>query len=80
MDAVTRVVMLAALALTLGGCGESGGSPGKPPPHTAEEDAAIKAAKAATPQQQIEQIEKGPMPADQKAVMIKAIKDKNGLP
>lgn len=72
--------VLAAVALALAGCGTSGGSPGKPPPHTPEEEAAIKAANAMTPQQQIEQIEKGPAPTDQKESMIRAIKAKNGLP
>ena len=75
-----RTAALAALALILVACGNSGGSPGKPPPHTAEEEAAIKAANAMTPQQQIEQIQTGPAPADQKEAMIRAIKEKNGLP
>jgi hypothetical protein len=60
------------------GCGASNST--KAPAHTAEEDAAIRAAQALTPQQQIEQIEKGPAPADQKAAMIQAVKAKNGLP
>ncbi len=73
-----RALLGAGLALALVGCGSSTST--KAPPHTPEEDAAIKAAKALTPQQQIEQVEKGPLPPDQKATLINSIKAKNGLP
>jgi hypothetical protein len=75
---VIRSAILASLAAVILGCGNSNST--QAPPHTAEEEAAIKAAKAMTPEQQIEQVEKGPLPPEQKAAMIQSIKAKNGLP
>ena len=75
---MSRWLPLAGLAMVLLGCGDSNSTAA--PAHTAEEEKAIQGAKALTPQQQLEQAEKSPLPAEQKAALIKSIKEKNGLP
>lgn len=71
---LTLVAALFALPL-LGGCGSADSVPG----HTADEQKLVDQIKNETPQQQIDRIEKGPMPADAKAKMIQKIKSENGI-
>jgi hypothetical protein len=67
---------LVALSLpVLSGCG----SGNQVPAHTADEQKAVNDLNNMTPEQQIERIQKGPMPDSAKAAMIKKIKDENGL-
>ena len=79
MEQGLRTLLALASALIalpiLGGCG-SGDSV---PSHTADEQKLVDQLKNETPQQQIERIQKGPMPEDAKASMIKKIKDQNGI-
>ena len=73
-----RGIALLSLAAVVVGCGSSP-NPNNPPAHTAEEEAAIRSAQGLTPQQQLEQAEKSPLPADQKAALVNSIKEKHGL-
>lgn len=75
---MSRWVLLAVLVTPLLGCGDSNSTAA--PAHTAEEEKAIQGAKAMTPAQQLAAAEKSPLPPDQKAALIKSIKEKNGLP
>jgi hypothetical protein len=54
-------------------------NPNAVPAHSATEQKAINDYNKLTPQQQIDLIEKGPMPAAAKAAMVQRIKTKNGL-
>ena len=67
-------LLLFAIPL-LGGCGNADSVPA----HSADEQKLVDQMKAETPQQQIERIEKGPMPQSAKESMIKKIKDDNGM-
>lgn len=68
--------LVAALAASLiGGCGSADSVPG----HTADEQKLVDQMNAETPQQQIERIQKGPMPEAAKPAMIQRVKDKYGL-
>ncbi|RYG23033.1 hypothetical protein EON82_15285 [bacterium] len=70
------LALASALALPLlGGCG-SGDSV---PTHTADEQKLVDQLKNETPEQQIERIQKGPMPESAKAAMIQKIKDEHGI-
>lgn len=75
---MSRWLLLTGLAVALVSCGDSNSTAA--PAHTAEEEKAIAGAKALTPQQQLEQAQNSPLPADQKAALIKSIKEKHGLP
>lgn len=66
---------IAVSAIALVGCGNANDTP----PHNAEEAKAVQEVGSRTPQQQIEAAENSPLPADQKAALIKSIKEKNGL-
>jgi len=68
-------LFLTAATLVAAGCGNSANVPA----HSATEDKAIAELKSMTPQQQIDRIQKGPMPASAKESMIKKIKDANGM-
>lgn len=68
-------LLFGATVLIAAGCGDSSGIP----PHSPEETKAINEIKNETPQQQIDRIQKGPMPESAKASMIQQIKDKNGI-
>jgi len=72
--ALLAVALLAAPLL--GGCGNN---PDAVPAHTAQEQKLIDEMKSLTPQQQIERIQKGPMPESAKAATIQKIKDANGI-
>ncbi|MDR3689118.1 MAG: hypothetical protein P4L46_07040 [Fimbriimonas sp.] len=74
---VTRPgLFLALIAFLVAGCA----NPNSVPVHSATEDKAINELKNMSPQQQIDRIQNGPMPASAKAAMIKKIKDKAGIP
>lgn len=64
------------LAAFLMGCGSN---PDAVPTHTADEQKLVDQLKSETPQQQIERIQKGPMPDSAKSAMIQKIKDENGI-
>ena len=68
-------VLLTAAAIAAAGCGSSE----TVPTHSPTEQKALAELKNMTPQQQIDRIQKGPMPASAKESMIKQIKDKNGM-
>lgn len=65
----------AIAALCLAGCGQGAGVP----THTADEQKAVDDLKNETPEQQIERIQKGPMPESAKAAMIQRIKQEHGM-
>lgn len=69
------MIGLAFLTPLLGGCGNAD----QVPAHTADEQKAVDELASLTPQQQIDRIEKGPMPAAAKTAMIDKIKKENGL-
>ena len=69
------LLLLAAATLVAAGCGSSSGVLA----HDAREQKALDDLKKETPEQQIERIQKGPMPASAKDAMIKKIKDANGI-
>ncbi|MDR3688145.1 MAG: hypothetical protein P4L46_02115 [Fimbriimonas sp.] len=69
------MLLLAAATLAAAGCG----NPNAVPSHSDVETKAINELKSMTPEQQIERIEKGPMPASAKAAQIQKIKDKAGI-
>jgi len=69
-----RFLSMVVACLALAGCGS-----GKTYKHTATEEAALEQMRNETPEQKIERIQKGPMPASQKDAMIKEIKEKNGI-
>jgi hypothetical protein len=72
------LVAIFALTLTasfLGGCGSADKAPG----HTAEEQKLVDELNNQTPEEQIERIQKGPMPQAAKDEMIKKIKQENGI-
>jgi len=71
----TIYAFLTILTPLLGGCGSANDIPA----HTADEQKAVDELNSMTPQQQIDRLEKGPMPADAKAAMIAKIKKENGL-
>jgi hypothetical protein len=73
---VKYILLLTVTALAVTACD----NPNAVPTHSAADDKAINALKSMTPQQQIDLIQKGPMPPSAKASMIKKIKDKNGIP
>ena len=66
---------VALLTPLFGGCGNADAIPS----HTADEQKAVDELQSLTPQQQIDRLEKGPMPAAAKAAMIAKIKKDNGL-
>lgn len=66
----------AACLPLLGGCGSD---PNAVPAHTADEQKLVDQLAHETPQQQIDRVQKGPMPQAAKDAMIKKIKDANGL-
>ena len=73
-----RPLILASALLTLpllGGCGSADSVPS----HTADEQKLVNELKNETPQQQIDRIQKGPMPEAAKATMIQKIKSENGI-
>lgn len=76
---MNRPVFLLALTAIgtplLGGCGSGDGVPS----YTAQESKLVNELKAETPEQQIERIQKGPMPESAKAAMIDQIKKEHGL-
>jgi hypothetical protein len=55
------------------------GNPNQVPAHSAADEKAIQYLKSMTPQQQIDRIQSGPMPAAAKTAMIAKIKAQNGL-
>lgn len=67
--------LLAGTLLFVGGCGASD----VVPKHSAEEEKALQEMKTLTPEQQIERIQNGGMPASAKEAMIQEIKTKHGL-
>lgn len=71
----TAYAFLVVLTPLVGGCGSGNDIPA----HTADEQKAVDELKSLTPQQQIDRLEKGPMPAAAKAAMIDKIKKENGL-
>jgi hypothetical protein len=73
--ALILAAALSAIPL-LGGCGSSADSV---PGHTADEQKLVDQVKNETPQQQIDRIQKGPMPEAAKATMIQKIKSENGI-
>jgi hypothetical protein len=68
-------IALAFFTPLLGGCGSANDVPA----HTADEQKAVSELNSMTPQEQIDRLEKGPMPAAAKAAMIAKIKKDNGL-
>jgi len=68
--------ILAVVAAPLLGCGNGADNV---PSHTADEQKLVDEVKNETPEQQIERIQKAPMPESAKAAMIQKIKDKNGI-
>ncbi len=72
---IRSLVLLAAATLVAAGCGSSDAVPA----HSASEQKALNEYKSLTPQQQIDRIQKGPMPASAKEAMIKKIKDQNHM-
>lgn len=73
--ALSACCLIAVSLPVLSGCGAGN----QVPAHTADEQKAVEELKNMTPEQQIERIQKGPMPESAKAAMIKKIKDENGL-
>ena len=74
-----HLVLLTLGAMCLVGCG--GPKDGTPGNYTDEEAKAMREATSLTPQQQLERAESNTtLPPDQKAALIKSIKEKNGLP
>jgi len=71
---VAGILAIAAATLVAAGCA----SPDKVAPHSADEQKAINQLNSLTPDQQIERIQKGPMPQAAKDSMIQKIKDKAG--
>ena len=69
------LILLTAAALAAAGCG----SGDTIPKHGADDQKAIDAYNAMSPQQRIDMINKGPMPASAKAEAIKKIKDANHM-
>jgi len=69
------VILLAAATLVAVGCS----NPNQVPSHSAADDKAISELKAMTPEQQIDRIQKGPMPESAKAAQIQKIKEKAGI-
>lgn len=67
--------VLAAATLVAAGCS----NPNSVPAHSNTEEAAITELNKMTPEQQIERIQKGPMPESAKVSMIQKIKDKSGI-
>jgi hypothetical protein len=77
MDSLrTLLVLLPVAALVAAGCN----NPNAVPAHSAADDKAMAAYNSMTPQQHIDAIEKGPMPAAAKQAMIQKIKEQNHLP
>lgn len=76
---MSRLILLLSLALVsaplVGGCS----SPDSVPKLTADEQKLVDEVKNETPEQQIERIQKGPMPEAAKAAMIDKIKKEHGL-
>ena len=70
------ILALSVAAYAVAGCGNSQDAV---MPHSASEQKAIDAYKSMTPQQQIDMIEKGPMPPGAKEAQIKKIKAENGM-
>ena len=68
-------MILPVAALVATGCN----NPNAVLPHSPDEQKAYDRLNAMTPQQRIDAIEKGPMPAGAKAKMIQEIKDKAGI-
>lgn len=74
-----HLVLLTLGALCLVGCGGPGA--GTPSTYTDEEKKAMQQAASLTPQQQLERAEANTtLPPDQKAALIRSIKEKNNLP
>jgi hypothetical protein len=73
---VKSLLLLAAATLVAAGCGSSDNSVMA---HSDSEAQAISKMNAMTPEQQIDMIQKGPMPASAKGPMIQKIKDKYGI-
>lgn len=72
---LVAMLTLSTTALFIGGCS----SPDSTPKHTAEEQKLVDELNNQTPEEQIERIEKGPMPQSAKDEMIKKIKQENGI-
>lgn len=70
-----RWIILPVAVLLAAGCN----NPNAVLPHSPDERKAYDQLNAMTPQQRIDAIEKGPMPAGAKAKMIQDIKDKAGI-
>lgn len=68
-------ILILCGAFAIGGCQDDHGAP----PHTADEEKAVREAQNLTPEQQIERAEKSPMPQSAKDALIKSIKEKNGM-
>jgi PBP1b-binding outer membrane lipoprotein LpoB len=76
MDKLMKVILIMAAAIFIAaGCA----SKDVVPAHSGSEQKALDELSHMTPQQEIERIQKGPMPESAKAARIQQIKDKNGI-